>query len=354
MLKSPEQYFSEMDFSLATTDESERLNSGERAFIQKYLGEETLAQLRSLEPAPLLKPVRARPARKPGFAEPPVAPKLEVAPVKPVVIAAPTSEIAPQKAEAKPEAAERTIAARPVETIAEVKGEVKTAERTPEIVVASAQIPEKIASPAPVAESAPEQIGAAVATETDAPAPAETIAAEAEKIVAPAVASAATETGAEILPSLKDRLKLENEIQLVSFFVAGQLFLIPVAAIQEVLRHMELVKVPQAPPFIAGVINLRGRVTPLVHLSSLLANVEAPAYDEKNFVIICGSDNLQLGLIIDKISGMHLLPQDKFIWNAESKLGEAAEFLLALANLDDRVCGVVAPEAITQKILAPD
>ncbi len=46
---------------------------------------------------------------------------------------------------------------------------------------------------------------------------------------------------------MKDILKKQEIIQMVSFYVEGQLYLLPVAGIQEVLRHMELVKIPLAP-----------------------------------------------------------------------------------------------------------
>ena len=54
---------------------------------------------------------------------------------------------------------------------------------------------------------------------------------------------------------MKDILKKQEIIQMVSFYVEGQLYLLPVAGIQEVLRHMELVKIPLAPHFVAGAIN---------------------------------------------------------------------------------------------------
>lgn len=152
--------------------------------------------------------------------------------------------------------------------------------------------------------------------------------------------------------ALKEHLKAQTEVLVVSFFVSDQIFLLPVIGIREVLRHMELIKVPQAPEFIAGAINLRGRVTPVVHLSALLTNGGVQPYDEKKFIIVAGTDALQLGLIIDKVSSMHLVPQDKFIWNPESKLADAAEFLNAIVTLDDRVCGMVSPETITKLILS--
>lgn len=118
------------------------------------------------------------------------------------------------------------------------------------------------------------------------------------------------------------------------------------------MRHIELVKVPLAPPFVAGVINLRGRVTPLIHLGALLTAVPGCDYTERNFILVCGTEQLQLGLIIDRVNSMHMLDQDKITWNVETKLGEGAEYLCAVADLDDRVCGILAPETIIQKLLS--
>lgn len=390
MLKSPEEYFSEMDFNIGSDNVSGKsLNAGEKSFIQKYLGEDALARLQAIDPEPHFKPLAPKPAARPKFAEPRievVQKKIEVVPATPVVApkVAPPEIVSPVSA--------RTEASQKIEISEDLKTEtrIQTATRAPvierekkivEIVAPEAEkentlvkaevkdavseksetkIKERLETVVPVKEATKEATRAEIAAQAmdkqSAPAKFE-VAAETVTTATCAVSPAppvAAISATERVAALKDRLKLEDEIQMVSFYVAGQLFLLPVAVIQEVLRHMELVKVPRAPDFVAGVINLRGRVTPLVHLSAILTNSPNPEYTEKNFVIICGSDNLQLGLIIDKISSMHMLPQNKIIWNAESKLGDSAEYLLAIANLDDKVCGVVAPEIITQKILAQE
>ena len=151
--------------------------------------------------------------------------------------------------------------------------------------------------------------------------------------------------------SLRERLQGEERVQMVSFFVQEQLFLLPVAGIQEVLRHIELVKVPLAPSFVAGVVNLRGRVTPLIVLAGLLT-LRGGQYTERSSIIVCGADMLQLGLIVDKVHTMHMVEQKKILWNVESKLGDCADFLCGVADLDDHVCGIVSPELITQRLLA--
>lgn len=150
---------------------------------------------------------------------------------------------------------------------------------------------------------------------------------------------------------LKNQLRNEPRIQMVSFFVRNQIFLLPVAAIHEVLRHLPLIRLPLAPPFVAGVVNLRGRVTPLLYLDALLTNERQYRYTPQNFIIVCAGDQMQLGLIVDKVHTMYVVEQNKITWNAEVQLGASADFLCGIADINDRVCGIVAPDMIVQKLL---
>lgn len=388
MLKSPEEYLSSLEFDADPGREKDRpLNAEEWAFVEKYMGLDALHNLTEAEPetVPLLQAVPdsedARPvllAEKEIIVapEPPAEPEplleirevvhippqalpvlLEDAP-KPILIvgeSAPEAAFPPEEDRVEMEVS--AVGEAPPENAEAV--ETTVAEQTPAGVAEAPPAKdmvgeEAVAQEIAVDESAVETIEtvetpAETATETAVVEPARVVETATQTAVATKADPVSTLLKAEA--QLKEKLKLESEVQMVSFFVGGQLFLLPVAGIQEVLRHMELVKVPQAPGFVAGVINLRGRVTPVVHLSALVTNAGIPAYSEKNFIIITGTESLQLGLIIDKVSSMHMVPQSKIIWNAESKLAEAAEFLSAIVDLDDRVCGVVSPEMITRLIL---
>ncbi|MGE9985895.1 chemotaxis protein CheW [Desulfovibrio sp. SGI.169] len=167
-----------------------------------------------------------------------------------------------------------------------------------------------------------------------------------------ALSVAETEHEAEARISLKDWLHGEPRVQMVSFFVRGQVFLLPVAAIQEVLRYVPTVRLPLAPPFVAGVINLRGRVTPLLHLDALLTQEQNYRYTAQSFIIVHASEQMQLGLIIDKIQSMHIVEQNRITWNAEIQLGASADFLCGIADINDRVCGILDPDMIVKKMFA--
>ncbi len=355
MMRSPEEYLSGMDFTAPEKGRnSKSFNASERAFVEKYLGLDAYEKLPLVSPgvqSPQPRPVKTiEPPQKIKVSSPEIIvvrdekPEVPPAPPSAPVQARLEPKIAapPQKVETKPEAPAAKVQEPPRGSVATLTMPPPPKAESPDLHVAHAKVP-----PAADAEINTEVPDRAKTPPKIEPEPAKAPERQVEQKATPSVVEMALDDAA----NLKAQLKQENEIQMVSFFVASQLFLLPVAGIREVLRHQELVKVPQAPDFVAGVINLRGTVTPLVHLSALLTNA-APVYNEKNFIIICGAGGLQLGLIIDRINSMHVLPQNKIIWNAEAKLGESAEFLWAIADLDDKVCGIVGPETITQKLLA--
>ena len=152
-------------------------------------------------------------------------------------------------------------------------------------------------------------------------------------------------------PSLRTRLAALEQVQMVSFYIREQIFLLPVSVIVEVLRHMPLTRLPMAPPFIAGVVNLRGKVTPLLHLDALLTTDQTMRYSEKSFIIVCGTDDMQLGLIIDKVHTMYMVSKDSISWNIEAQLGEGADFLCGLANIGEHLHGIIDPELIVEKLI---
>src|SRR5436190_722731 len=80
---------------------------------------------------------------------------------------------------------------------------------------------------------------------------------------APAAAPAAA-------PVRDERKAVEATEHLASFFLAGEEYAVDVRMVQEIIRVTEITQVPRAPAFIKGVINLRGRIIPVVDLKRKL------------------------------------------------------------------------------------
>ena len=155
-------------------------------------------------------------------------------------------------------------------------------------------------------------------------------------------------------PPLEVILKQEAEAQMVSFFIGEQEFVVPTMAMQEVIRYTPPVRLPLSPPNVAGVINLRGKVTPVVILRKLL-DVRNKPLDGEGFFIICRRRGLQLGFLIERVHTMYRVPQADIDWAVESQLGINAEidFISGIMKSPDgsRLMGIISVDRIVENIL---
>ena len=169
-----------------------------------------------------------------------------------------------------------------------------------------------------------------------------------------AAAEAAYAAVKEEEPALETILKQEPEAQMVSFFIGEQEFVVPTLAMQEVIRYTPPVRLPMSPPDVAGVINLRGKVTPVVILRKLL-DVRNKPLDGEGFFIICRRRGLQLGFLIERVHTMYRVPQKNMDWGVESQLGISAEvdFISGIMKSEDgsRLMGIISVDRIVEHIL---
>ncbi len=147
---------------------------------------------------------------------------------------------------------------------------------------------------------------------------------------------------------LQKALREQPELQLIGFRLADQDYALPIEVIQEVIRSVEATKLPSAPTFLSGVVNLRGRVTPLVSLRNLL---RLPPGDDL-FIIVCRHGGLQVGLQIQAVSTMHRVKQERIDWAVESLLGVQNEMICGLIRSDNqRLISILSLDHLVQSLV---
>ncbi len=150
--------------------------------------------------------------------------------------------------------------------------------------------------------------------------------------------------------SLEMLLKRESELLLVAFFLGKQEFVVPTLAVQEVIRFSPPARLPKAPPFVAGVINLRGKVTPLIRLRDLL-DVPDDRENAHQFIIVCRHRGLQMGLMIDRVHTMYRVSQADIDWGIETHLGANVDFVSGLYKLREELVGIVSVDRIVEEVI---
>ncbi len=141
----------------------------------------------------------------------------------------------------------------------------------------------------------------------------------------------------------------QEEVRLVSFLVGGRECALPIMAIQEVIKYVPVTKLPAAPDFIAGIINLRGRVTPLIRLRALM-RLAGDAGDDR-FIVVCRHKGLQVGLMIQAVSTMYKARHEEVDWNVTAQFGEDATHLLGLLKVGDKLVSILSIDRLTEDVL---
>ena len=94
----------------------------------------------------------------------------------------------------------------------------------------------------------------------------------------------------------------EEILRIVEFGIGAQRLAFEAAWVQEVFKPRELFAVPGAPSFIAGVVNLRGRIVSVVDLRRLLGSTP-PAAEKPRIVLLLSEPAMEFGILADRLEG---------------------------------------------------
>lgn len=100
---------------------------------------------------------------------------------------------------------------------------------------------------------------------------------------------------------------MEKEIQIVGFRIGRETFGLPIAIVREIVRVPEITSVPNAPEYIEGVINLRGRIIPVVDLRKRFGEKVIQA-SKKNRIVVVELETRTIGLIVNSASEVLKIP----------------------------------------------
>jgi purine-binding chemotaxis protein CheW len=117
---------------------------------------------------------------------------------------------------------------------------------------------------------------------------------------------ASTNTKKQFAPEARDAT-MEKELQLVGFRIGRETFGLPIASVREIVRVPEITSVPNAPEYIEGVINLRGRIIPVVDLRKRFGDKSGET-SKKNRIVVVEMQNRAIGLLVHSASEVLRIP----------------------------------------------
>lgn len=98
-----------------------------------------------------------------------------------------------------------------------------------------------------------------------------------------------------------------NEIQVACFTIGENLYAVDIMRIREIIRPQKLTSLPKAPPFVEGVINLRGSVLPVIDLRKRF-DLPLREFDSSVRLLIVRVSKQLLGLVVDNVTEVITIP----------------------------------------------
>lgn len=136
-----------------------------------------------------------------------------------------------------------------------------------------------------------------------------------------------------------DEMQLKGEgglLQLVTFTISNEEFGVDILKVQEIIRTMEITKVPRAPEFVEGVINLRGKVIPIIDLRRRFG-MESLQHGSQTRIVVIELKNMIVGFVVDSVSEVLRIPADTVVPPPAVVSGVDSEFISGVGKLEDRL-----------------
>ena len=137
-------------------------------------------------------------------------------------------------------------------------------------------------------------------------------------------------------------------LQLVSFKIGNEEFGVDILNVQEINRMTQITKVPNSPEYVEGVINLRGKIIPVIDLRSRIG-IEKKEADKNTRIVVVEIQEKIIGFIVDAVKEVLRIPADITEAPPELVNGIDSDFIKAVGKLDDRLLILLDLEKIISK-----
>lgn len=122
----------------------------------------------------------------------------------------------------------------------------------------------------------------------------------------------------------------------LTFHIENESYGIEIRYVTEIIGIQKVTQVPDVPDYVIGLINLRGKVVPVVDVR-LRFKKPARAYDDRTCIVVIHVEGLDVGLVVDTVSEVMSIPPDRIDKPPKLGVGGGHLFMMGLGKIGDDV-----------------
>lgn len=149
--------------------------------------------------------------------------------------------------------------------------------------------------------------------------------------------------------SQSSQTEVHNDtVELASFFVGEALCGMDILKVQEINKLIEMTRVPQAPEYVLGILNLRGEIVTIIDLGKKLG-LKSTELNHKTRNIIVSSNGEHIGLMVEQISDVVQAEWEK-VEPPPANIGNVqGKYFTGVFKTEDRLIGILDVEKVLKE-----
>ncbi len=133
-------------------------------------------------------------------------------------------------------------------------------------------------------------------------------------------------------------------LQSILFKMGNETYGLPIEAIKEIIKPLPLTRFPKSPPYVEGIIDLRGSILPIINLRRLFGLDPIPLTDDSRFIDI-HLEGMQVGIVVDAVSEVVRIRAGEIEPAPAIIAGIDGKYLSGIARVDSRLILLLDLEA---------
>jgi purine-binding chemotaxis protein CheW len=140
----------------------------------------------------------------------------------------------------------------------------------------------------------------------------------------------------------------DGMMKYVTFFLASEEYALPISQVQEIMRVGEITRVPNSPEYVKGVMNLRGRIIPVIELKKRLSLGES-VIDKNSRIVVVENGIKVLGLMVDQVAQVMNITAEQIDRAPDEVVQVQENYIKGVGKIDDRMIIMLDLEQIIVK-----
>jgi purine-binding chemotaxis protein CheW len=124
-------------------------------------------------------------------------------------------------------------------------------------------------------------------------------------------------------------------VEVVEFMLGGERYALDIHLVREIVEMIQITPIPRAPPYITGVINLRGEITNIMNLNTMLGLVHTDQRENQKIIVLVPEavSGSNVGIIVDDVIGVLQVAENNIERLGEGLASEVSDFVKGIIKL---------------------